>query len=198
MSWVTLSLVYHTSPARNQLSALEAGKHARPTCWLELAASCYIEAALLMCIHCWHYATHTLRRNTGMGEYVYPIVLRGCNYLSKSHRMCSDVKMVLRGFQNHQWSAVITRSNITQYFIQHYVDWSRTKTRMSNHKLHPIYAVFFKNTIEHWPRHNGTALYIRWSRQSCRTSFNVKTVFSSLRLDKTVMRLSYTFNDDLA
>ena len=86
------------------------------------------------------YATHTLRRNTGMGEYVYPIVLRGCNYLSKSHRMCSDVKMVLRGFQNHQWSAVITRSNITQYFIQHYVDWSRTKTRMSNHKLHPIYG----------------------------------------------------------
>ena len=35
------------------------------------------------------------------------------------------------------WGAFITQSNITQYSVQHCVDWSKYDTG-SNHKLHPL------------------------------------------------------------
>ena len=62
---------------------------------------------------------------------------------------------------------VVTQPNITQYFIQHCVGWSRIYIRVSSKNLHPVYrpngrtmGCIFDDSVENWPRYNGTALYL--------------------------------------
>ena len=57
-----------------------------------------------------------------------------------------------------QPNAVITRSNIKLYCIQHWSYWSRIEIRLCIHKRHPI-GVFSEDFAENSSRYNGTALY---------------------------------------
>ena len=58
-----------------------------------------------------------------------------------------------------------TRSNLSRYCTQHCVYSSKAWIRLETHNIHPIFAhhgramgVWFEDTLEYWPRCNGTAL----------------------------------------
>ena len=68
-------------------------------------------------------------------------------------------------FECIQSRAVITRSNLSRYYTQHYYDSSRTWIRFETHKRHPYLAlrgelmgVGCEDIIVNWPRYNGTVL----------------------------------------
>ena len=85
--------------------------------------------------------------------------------------------MVILAMNQVQSSAVMMRSNITRYFIQHCIEWSRISLSV---KIHPIsrpnelWSVFYEDSVGNWPRYNSTALCLQWISHCLRIVISYK------------------------
>ena len=101
-------------------------------------------------------------------KHISPISDRMAEQISFVVRVCSHNNLAFEFFweRNIQSSAVITRSNLSRYYIRHCDSSGRNWIRYLNHSRHPIprpheraMGVYFEDLGENWARYNGTALY---------------------------------------
>ena len=84
-------------------------------------------------------------------------------FLRNCHYRITCMTFLMNDMQS---SAVIMRSNIVRYYINHYRNWGGISMRCWIHKRHdiphPNELVFCEYKWENWLHYNITALYKRW------------------------------------